>query len=237
MTPGVSKDDQPSSGQLRYTRVAIILHWLIAGLILYNLTSGLLKPVLPRPFFLFHVSSGITILVLTLARIAWRLTHRPPPLLSEKTWERRLAHSVHFLLYTAMLLMPLSGWALVSANPPMPPAAMAAGPGAAPIQGSGTPGAAATQKAPGGAPGAHGPRGPAMIWGLFRLPLIAPIHDMGKTPEGIAQQKVVHARIERNHLIGGWVMLGLLLLHIAGALKHQVVDRRRQLGRMGLGTA
>ena len=103
---------------LRYTDVAILLHWLIAAAIVYNLVSGLLRPVLPRGFFVFHVSSGITILVLTLVRIGWRLTHRPPPYLPMAAWEKGLAHAIHFLLYAAMLLLPFSGWAMVSANPP-----------------------------------------------------------------------------------------------------------------------
>jgi cytochrome b561 len=30
-------------------------------------------------------------------------------------------------------------------------------------------------------------------------------------------------------------MLALLLLHVAGALKHQWVDRQRALARMGIG--
>ncbi len=233
MDAAIGSQDQSQDIAFRYTKVAIALHWTIAALILYNLTSGLLKPVLPRPFFLFHISSGITILLLTLARIAWRLTHRPPPLLPIKTWERGLAHGVHFLLYALMLLMPLSGWALVSATPPVPPGAAAARANAPHDQAVVAPGAAPTEKMRNEPPRPHGP---VMVWGLFRLPLIAPIHAMGTTPDGIRAQKVVHARIQLNHLIGGWIMLGLLLLHISGALKHQLIDRRRQLARMGLGT-
>lgn len=227
---------------LRYTNVAIALHWAIAALILYNLTSGLLKPLLPGSFFMFHVSSGITILALTVVRIAWRLTHRPPPMLPMQGWERRLAHGVHLLFYAAMLVMPLSGWALVSANPPAnsPGAAWAkehrpgppsAGPGEAPR--GGPAGAGAGGGAGGGAP--PRPRGPAMIWGLFKLPLIAPINDLGRTAAGVPAQRELHERIEAAHLLGGWTMLALLILHVAGALKHQYVDRERELARMGLG--
>jgi cytochrome b561 len=226
------------SAEQRYTKVAIALHWAIAVLILYNLASGLLKPVLPRPFFIFHVSSGITILVLTVARIGWRLTHRPPPpLLPIKTWEQRLAQSVHILLYAAMLALPLSGWALVSANPVVAPgtqsvAATAVIPAHAPGAVSERGGVTAPG-APAGGPA--GPRGPLKVWGLFKLPLIAPIHDLGSTPAGIQQQKILHERIEGAHFAGGWVMFLLLLLHLSGALKHQFVDHRRQLQRMGIG--
>ncbi|RDE05833.1 cytochrome b [Sphingomonas aracearum] len=227
--------------RLRYTNVAIVLHWLIAAFILYNLASGLLRPVLPRGFFVFHVSSGISILVLTLVRIGWRLTHRPPPFLPMVGWERGLAHLVHFLLYLAMLLLPFSGWALVSANPPAgsPGAAWAAEhrPGAPPAPtlkpDATSRGGPAGEGKGGGQPPRK--RGPVMVWGLFQLPLIAPVNEIGRTPEGVPEQRALHERIETFHAIGGWVMLALLILHVAGALKHQLVDRQRELARMGIG--
>ncbi|SEN25189.1 cytochrome b561 [Sphingomonas gellani] len=227
---------------LRYTNVAIALHWAIALLILYNLASGLLRPVLPRGFFVLHISSGITILALTLVRIMWRITHRPPPLLPMAPWERITAHGVHLLLYAAMLLLPLSGWAMVSANPP------AGSPGAAwaeahrppppPPAPTGGPDRQATGGPAGEGKGGGQPprkRGPVMIWGIFKLPLIAPINAMGRTPEGVPEQRELHERIEGAHLLGGWIMLALLVLHVAGALKHQLIDRRRELARMGIG--
>ena len=220
-----------AAARSRYSRVAIVLHWAIAALILYNLASGLLRPVLPRAFFAFHVSSGITILALSLVRVGWRLTHRPPPFLPLARWEARLAHGVHVALYAAMLLLPLSGWAIVSANPPAgsPGAIEAARHQAAPPAGSGT----APAKPGGGQE--HRPRGPAMIWGVVRLPLIGPINDLGRTPAGVPGQRAVHDRVERAHLIGGWIMLALLVLHVAGALKHQIVDGEDELARIGLG--
>ncbi|MDO6414846.1 cytochrome b/b6 domain-containing protein [Sphingomonas sp. BIUV-7] len=206
----------------RYTRVAMWLHWLIALAIFYNLASGLLRPIMPRGFFLWHISSGITILALTIVRVVWRLTHKPPPFLPMKKWEANMAHVVHFLLYCAMVLLPFSGWALVSANPPI-----------------GSPGAdyAAAQraaKAPPGAP-APAPRKPIMVWNAFALPLIGPVNEIGRAPEGVAEQRELHERIEKFHLIGGWLLLALLVLHIGGALKHQFADREPELDRMGLG--
>lgn len=67
----------------RYTGVAIMLHWLIALAILYNLLSGFLRTSLPAGFFGFHISSGVAVLALTLLRVVWRLTHKPPHLLSD----------------------------------------------------------------------------------------------------------------------------------------------------------
>lgn len=215
----------------RYTNVAIALHWLIALAIFYNLASGLLRPTLPRGFFVFHVSSGITILVLSIARVLWRVTHKPPPFLPMQGWERALAHGVHFLLYAAILVLPFSGWALVSANPP------AGSPGAAYAEAERAahqPPSPAGEGKGGGAPPRR--RGPTMVWGVFKLPLIAPVNAIGSTPEGVPQQRALHDRIETFHLYGGWVMLLLLVLHIGGALKHQFVDRERELARMGLGS-
>ncbi|MFV0624762.1 cytochrome b [Sphingomonas sp. ac-8] len=233
--------DSAARPRLRYTNVAILLHWLIAALILYNLTSGLLRPLLPRGFFVFHVSSGITILALSLVCVGWRLTHRPPPYLPMAGWEKGLARVIHFLLYAAMLLLPFSGWAMISANPPAgsPGAAWAAenpaGPPPAPTLKPDTRvrGGPAGEGKGGGQPPRK--RGPTLVWGLFPLPMIAPVQQLGSTPDGVPEQRAVHERIERVHALGGWVLLALLLLHVGGALKHQLVDRQRELARMGLG--
>jgi cytochrome b561 len=206
------------AAQLRYSKGAIILHWAIAALILYNLASGLLHDALPRGFFQFHVSSGITILVLTILRIVWRLTHRPPPMLPIAAWEKGLAHLTHFLLYLAMLAAPLTGWAMISAYVPKPRPA-----------------------AEGGAPATPAPAaGPAkprqtMIWGVIPLPKIAPIANIGKGPDGAAKLHEAHETFEERHELAGWIFLGLLVLHIAGALKHELIDKKRQLARMGVG--
>jgi cytochrome b561 len=103
----------------RYTSGAIAFHWVIALLVLANLALGILHESLPRAWQVMplHKSIGITVLVLTLGRIAWRLAHRPPPLPSHlQAWERGAAHLVHLLLYAAMLILPLSGW-LMGSNP------------------------------------------------------------------------------------------------------------------------
>jgi cytochrome b561 len=109
-------------GRSSYSTVAIALHWLIALLILTNIGLawyfGTLKgPAAIAPVQL-HKSIGITVLLLSLLRIGWRLTHKPPSLpASLKPWERIGAKTSHFLFYVIMLGMPLSGWAMVSASP------------------------------------------------------------------------------------------------------------------------
>lgn len=207
----------------RYTRVAITLHWAIAALIAYNLTSGLLGAYLPRGFFALHISSGLTILALTLVRIGWRLTHRPPPLLPMRPWERWLAHGVHFLLYAALLFVPWTGWVMISANPP------AGSPGAAYASAQRAQAAAAEGKP------APQPRKPAQFWGIAPVPMIPPVANLGREPGGVAEQRAFHEQMEGVHGTVAWLLLFLLVLHIGGALKHQLIDREPELARMGLG--
>ena len=105
----------------RYSRGAIWFHWIIALLVIVNLAIGLLheslfegvKGVIP-----LHKSLGLTVLVLTVARIAWRFGHRPPPHPPTMiAWERLAANAAHFLLYALMLALPLTGWAMSSGGP------------------------------------------------------------------------------------------------------------------------
>lgn len=103
----------------RYSAVAIAFHWTIALLVLVNLASGLGGDAVPALGALFplHKAIGITVLLLTLGRIVWRLGHRSPPLPgSIPGWERAVAHATHWTLYGLLVLMPLSGWAMAS-NP------------------------------------------------------------------------------------------------------------------------
>jgi cytochrome b561 len=232
----------------RYTQVAIWLHWAIALLIIWNLVSGLLIWDLAEAFFkenrflyfmglTSHLSAGMTVLTLTVARIAWRLLHEPPAYpVNMKAWERHASHFVHFLLYAGMLLMPLTGWAILSAHPP-----------------AGTPGAevarsamvAASPAAAGlGASGlGHGPAGPPPgalppppgIWWVIPMPTITPISNIGIEPGGVKPQHILHDEFAEWHEVGGYIMILLLLLHIAGALKHQLLDKEPTLQRMGLG--
>jgi len=81
---------------------------------------------------------------------------------------------------------------------------------------------------------AHPPRaeGAAQIWGFLRLPALSPISHLA----GPAQ-KAAHGIFVDAHVTGGWILVGVLALHIAGALKHQWMDRESALARMGIGRA
>lgn len=107
--------------QDRYRTPAIVLHWLIAAAILFQMQLPWrfhdLKT--PEAFALIqlHKSVGITILVLSLARLGWRLANPPPP--EPETlapWERMLSSVVHVGLYGLMIGMPVTGWLLVSTS-------------------------------------------------------------------------------------------------------------------------
>lgn len=105
----------------RYSTVSLALHWLIAALILaqvllitaHEATDGPIS----REFVQIHKASGLLILILTLARIGWRLANPAIPLPDTmKRWEKLLARATHVLFYVLLLAMPLTGWAAVSAT-------------------------------------------------------------------------------------------------------------------------
>jgi cytochrome b561 len=109
------------NSRFRYGAVAVTLHWVLAAAILAMLWLGLTMTSLdetdPRTFPLFqlHKSIGLTILVLSVARLMWRLAN-PVPLLPATMpgWERLSARAVHLLFYVLMIAIPLLGWATVS---------------------------------------------------------------------------------------------------------------------------
>jgi cytochrome b561 len=101
----------------RYGRVAITLHWLIAALIAAQIAFGWFLGEVPRGtpmrgFYVnLHKSTGLTIALLIVLRLGWRLTHRPPPLPSfMPAWERVASRVSHLALYVCMLVMPASGY-------------------------------------------------------------------------------------------------------------------------------
>ena len=190
----------------RYTKIAIILHWLIAFGILgmfafgwymtglpreapeqmsYDLfdwgiyTWELTKESSPRAFYFnLHKSIGITLLGLIVIRILWRITHNPPALLtSYKAWERKLSTSAHHLLYLLMVLVPLSGLIMSVA-------------------------------------GKYGVK-----W--FGLDFIAGIEN-----------KPIREIFHETHEIAGLIFLAIIVLHILGALKHKFIDKDETMQRI-----
>jgi cytochrome b561 len=106
----------------RYSTVAIALHWLIALALFGNLVVGfwmadLAISPLKLKVYSWHKWSGVTIFVLVLLRVLWRLTHRPPALPgSMPRWQVTASHVSHALLYLLTLSVPLTGWLYSSAR-------------------------------------------------------------------------------------------------------------------------
>jgi cytochrome b561 len=96
----------------RYTNIAISLHWLIAGLMIYMLFFG--EDLIARAHGTagpsLHATIGVSILILSLARLGWRLANPPPALPATiKSWEARASELSHGLFYVLMIGLPLTG--------------------------------------------------------------------------------------------------------------------------------
>lgn len=170
-------------GRSRYSSVAIALHWTIALLIVANVIGALVAESVDKPtaatIMSLHKSNGLTILVLSLVRLGWRLTHGFPPFPSSTpAWDAFLARANHVVFYVMMIAVPLAGWMMVSA----------------------------------------GPR-PLEWFGLF---------DWPKLPVDKSTGEIAH----EAHIILALTTVGLVVLHVAGALKHHFVDRDDVLARM-----
>jgi len=102
----------------RYGRVAIALHWIIALLVLCQIGLGWWIVDLPKSppglragWFNLHKSIGLTIGLLMLFRLGWRIGHSPPPLPeSTPRWQVRAARISHFLFYAALIVQPVVGY-------------------------------------------------------------------------------------------------------------------------------
>lgn len=119
---GNQKDDAMPPAPV-YRPAARALHWLSALLILSTIPAGviMLQDGLSRPLqdslFMFHKNIGVVILLLVLARIAYRLANPPPPLpATVPTLQARVAGLVHVLLYVVLIVMAVSGYVRVVAG-------------------------------------------------------------------------------------------------------------------------
>jgi cytochrome b561 len=109
----------------RYDYVAIALHWLLAVALVALFSVGLYMADLPfspqrLKLYNWHKWAGVTILLLSVLRLIWRLTHRPPALpatitQSMPSWQMRAYHGTHVAMYLLFFAVPLIGWAYSSA--------------------------------------------------------------------------------------------------------------------------
>ncbi|MEN0087861.1 MAG: cytochrome b/b6 domain-containing protein [Pseudomonadota bacterium] len=193
----VALDHQPAA-TARYTSVAIVLHWTIALAILFQLGSGQWmihwapeNSQLTFDTYQVHKTVGLIILALSLARLYWRLSHKPPaPQPNWGAWEHRAAHVAHIAFYVLMIGAPLSGWLMVSVSPTAIPTFF------------------------------------AMVETLpfAHLPGFA---DWSSEARKVAEEWLIFI-----HEIFAKSIFAILALHIAGALKHHVVDGDGTLRRM-----
>ena len=107
------------TARLQYGTTAKVLHWVIVALLVVQYLIGWLMPGIhrgmnPGAAMTFHISIGITILVLIVLRLAWRLTHPVAPESSLPPWQRLSSETVHWLLYILVLATTLTGWLFTS---------------------------------------------------------------------------------------------------------------------------
>lgn len=112
-----------SKTALRYGSVAIAFHWVIAALVIANICLGLYMADLPRSdpskFIIVqtHKSIGLTVLVLSVLRLGWRLVNPVPPLPAEMNRALAfLARAIHYIFYFLIVFIPLTGWIMASAS-------------------------------------------------------------------------------------------------------------------------
>lgn len=104
---------------IRYSRTAMLLHWAIALLLIFNFALGERTEDLkdgPELFWVMqlHKSVGITVLLLSVWRLALRIWTPRPAKAADGPMLQRLSTLVHWGFYAVMILVPVSGWVLVS---------------------------------------------------------------------------------------------------------------------------
>ena len=106
----------------RYNRTAMLLHWLMAlGLVgtfaLGFYMEGLSFSPAKLKLIAWHKWAGISLLLIVVLRLVWRVTHRTPELPpGMRPMARLSAHAGHYLLYLLMFAIPLTGWLASSAQ-------------------------------------------------------------------------------------------------------------------------
>jgi cytochrome b561 len=170
----------------RYSRVAVILHWVTAILMIYMLFWG--EDLIhvhggqPGTNPALHASLGITILALTLIRLAWRFFKPPPADVPMSPVQKGAAHILHWAFYALLILIPLSGLAVFG----------------------------------NGAIHRHPEFASVQLFGLLPVPYYQ-----------FPQFGYLHGPMTK-------IAIGLLIIHVLAALKHQFIDRDRLLARMSL---
>ncbi len=167
----------------RYGLVARLLHWgiglLVLGLIAVGFFSASLADDDPLKERLIgvHAPTGVLVLFLSLARLAWYAVSRPPPLPTALLgWEKVLTRIVAIGFLVLLLVQPLLGIIAFDYYD-----------------------------------------APVSVFGLFELPAF-----LAKDMDKVGQFGGLHELV-------GFVLAGLIALHVAGALKHRYLDKGRDV--------
>ena len=169
----------------RYTRFAVAMHWIVAAVVLVQYPLGWLMQEIPKEppgqragVFNLHKSIGLTILALMILRLGWRLAHRPPGFPPMAAWQARVAKLTHFVLYAALIGLPLAGYL-----------------------------------------GSVFSGYPVKYFGIV-------------LPSWAAKNPHLKDVMSSVHLTLAWVLIAAFALHIAGVVKHLLVDRDDLMSRM-----
>lgn len=113
------RQTDPLAALPRYSVPGRALHWTVAILVLVVFPFGavikFVEEDVKLTFYLIHESLGFIVLWIMLARLAVRLTRKPPPPLPMPVWEHRLSTMVHWALYAALILQPVFGFLATNA--------------------------------------------------------------------------------------------------------------------------
>jgi cytochrome b561 len=164
--------------------IARLLHWLIAVLVIGMLMGGTTLLLLPsggiKSFVIgVHKSIGVTILILMIVRLIWRVCNSQPRDLNDAPLFNYLARLVHVVLYVLLFLQPLVGIAMSQAF-----------------------------------------GFPVSVFGLFTLPRL------------VWHSATLGSFLLEVHDVTAVLLTAVILLHVAAAFKHHLIDRDRTLMRM-----
>jgi cytochrome b561 len=177
----------PQDSVRRYSNVAVVFHWVTVVLVLAQAIVGFgfnrfSEGALKAELFTWHKTIGPLILLITLARLWYRVKNPPPPFTTElPDWERLAAVWNHRLFYTLLIAMPLVGLVAISGDAESPTTRLVGG---------------------------------------FPFPLVPGISEATADMAG------------EVHEVAAWVLVALILVHVAAALKQQFYNRWRLAARM-----
>lgn len=105
----------------QYGLIAELLHWLIVALVVVQIVLGVRADELPvglarLQLLATHKSFGMTVLMLMLLRLGWRLVNPTPRPVAAPGMLRTVARATHWAFYALLIAIPVSGWILSSAS-------------------------------------------------------------------------------------------------------------------------